>query len=384
MDTIIKEADAVSELKKLATASLSPLLAQIKELPKAVIELDSAMVDLQLITKSSASELERFYHRSNEMAKSLGISTSAVIQATSGWAKLGYSMKDAQLLAQTSSVLSNISPGMDISDATKTIANAMKTYGIEAGDTLDGIASKINIVGKALSLSNQDISEILNTSASSMNRATLGLEETIALASAAQSAIQDTMAVGNILNTLIAKIQGIDSLTGNTSTNLNRLNREISTLTNHQVSIKLDTNTYKDVYTILDEINRVWENLNDTQRSGLLSELFTPSQANAGANIITNFNQARQAMELMQNSAGNAMTEMNNIYDSLEYKVNRLKETGIGIGQNIIDSDGMKTSIDAINKFAEAIDFLTEKLGFLGTLAVAGSGFLGAKGLGLT
>ena len=44
----------------------------------------------------------------------------------------------------------------------------------------------------------------------------------------------------------------------------------------------------------------------------------------------------------------------------------------------------MKAAIDRLNKFAEAVDFLTGKLGLFGTLLTAGSGILGAKGLGLT
>ena len=224
----------------------------------------------------------------------------------------------------------------------------------------------------------------MNSSASAMKATNTGLEETIALGSAAQSTIQNAMAVADALNTLSTRIQGLDGGTDSLAGNLAHLNSDIYDLTNHQVRIMFDDSTYKDIYTILDEINRVWGDLTNSQRSGLLSKLFTPEQVNTGTAIITNFNQARQAMDLMQNSAGNAMAQMDTVYDSLEYKINRLKETSIGIGQNLIDSEGMKTSIDAINKFAEVIDFLTEKLGFLGTLAIGGSGFLGAKGLGLT
>ena len=115
MDNSKNDADSISMLKKLATSSLSSVWNQIKKMPHAILELDSAMTDLQLTTNSTATELEVFYKRSNEVAKSLGISTSAVIQATTDWTKLGYSIKEAQSLAKTSSILSSISPGMDIS-----------------------------------------------------------------------------------------------------------------------------------------------------------------------------------------------------------------------------------------------------------------------------
>lgn len=368
-----KDAADISELKKLASISLAPLWTQLKKMPRAVIELDSAMVELQLASKATAFELEHFYRQSNEIAKSLGISTSAVIQATADWTKLGYSIKDAQILAKSSSILASISPGMDIKDAAKAIRDTMKAYGIEARDTLDGIASKINIVGKSLALSNQDISTILASSAFAMKSANTGLEETIALSIAAQSTIQDVIEVGNALNTVSARMQGLDGDSISLSDNLASLNRDIYELTNHQVSIKFDDNTYKDIYTILDEISQVWGDLSATQRSGLLSELFSPEQANAGAAIITNFDQAREAMELMKHSAGNAMAEMNAIYDSLEYKLSRLSETGTGIAQNLFEQDDMRVILDVLNGVGEILDYVTNKFGLFGT-TLAGIG----------
>ena len=262
---------------------------------------------------------------------------------------------------------------MDISNATKAIANAMKVYGIEAGDTLDGIASKINIVGKSLSISNQDISEILNTSATAMKASNIGLEETIALGTAAQATIRDTVEVGNALNTVSSRIQGFGGETNNLSANLAQLNRDIYNLTNHQVSIRFDDNTYKDIYTILDEINRVWGNLTDSQRFGILSELFSPEQANAGSAIITNFDKARQAIDLMQNSAGNAMAEMNAVYDRVEYKLNQLSQVSTGIAQNLFLQDDMKNTVDILISLANVFGFITEKIGLFGT-ALGGVG----------
>ena len=149
------------------------------------------------------------------------------------------------------------------------------------------------------------------------------------------------------------------------------------------MSIKFDDNTYKDLYTILDEINQVWGTLTDSQRSGLLSELFTSDQANTGAAIITNFNQARQAMDLMQHSAGNAMAEMNTVYDSLEFKMNQLAETGTSIAQNLFKQEDMKTTLDMLNSVGQTLDFVTDKLGLFGTAGAALGAVLGTKNLGI-
>lgn len=53
-------------------------------------------------------------------------------------------------MAETSSIFASISPGVDIETATDGLVSAMKAFNIEADDALDGIASKINSIGKGL------------------------------------------------------------------------------------------------------------------------------------------------------------------------------------------------------------------------------------------
>lgn len=53
-------------------------------------------------------------------------------------------------MAKVSSIFASISPGMDIDTATSGLVSAMKAFDITANDALDGIASKINAIGKVL------------------------------------------------------------------------------------------------------------------------------------------------------------------------------------------------------------------------------------------
>lgn len=357
-------------------------IQEIKQAVTTVKELDIALVDLKKTTKATNSELENFYHNSNSVAKSLGVSTREVIQATADWSRLGYTIKEAQTLAETSAILSSISPGMSIDTSTETLVSTLKAYGIEAEDALDGVASKINIIGNNLALSNNDIAEILKRSASAMNSANTGLEKTIALGSAAQAIVQDSAVVGTALKSVSTRIRGLDEETEQLSENLVNIKGDVYDLTNQKVSIMIDNDTYKDIYTILDEISQVWDELTDKQHADLLSTLFGTRQTNVGAAILSNFDDARKAMNLFQESSGNAMAEMDIIYDSLDYKMNRLKETGTGIAQNLFDRDEMKSIVDALTTVAEAIDFVTDKVGLFGTMGLGAGLFAGFKNIG--
>lgn len=80
----------------------------------------------------------------------------------------------------------------------------------------------------------------------------------------------------------------------------------------------------------------------------------------------------------MGNSAGSAMDEMGIIEESLEYKLNALKETWVGVWQNLLDRGDLGNVIDMLTELSEAVDMITEKFGLFGTVAgVAGIGLIG-------
>lgn len=74
----------------------------------------------------------------------------------------------------------------------------------------------------------------------------------------------------------------------------------------------------------------------------------------------------------MSNSAGDADREMSIIMDSLEYKLNALKETGVGIWQNMFPREDIGNAVDALTDVLGVIEKITGALGPLGTLLAAG------------
>lgn len=176
-------------------------LGTLKQGISNIIALDDALVDLQKTTDGTNAQLEKFYYTSNETAKKLGVTTKDVIQSTADWSRLGYSLKDAEIMAETSAIFKSISPGMTIDSATDGLVSAMKAFDIEANDALDGIASKINAIGNTQAVNNDDIVNVLTRSSSAMKEANNTLEETIALGTAATEITRDAESVGTSLKT---------------------------------------------------------------------------------------------------------------------------------------------------------------------------------------
>ena len=344
---------------------------------ETVVGLDSALVDLQKTTTATASELNNFYFEANEMAKELGTTTQDAIQTTSDWSRMGLSLQDSITMGSNSSILYSISPEMsNIEQATDSLISTTKAYGIEAQDTLDGIVSKVNSVGNAYGVTNNDVMEGLQQSASAMVAANNTLDENIALIVAGQEITQDANRVGNALKTISMRIRGYDEETEEYVGDVEKLTGQIADLTqtasNNFAGVSIFTDdtktTYKSTYKVLEEIATIWDELTDKNQAELLEVLFGKNRANVGAAILQNFESAQNAMNTMADSAGSAEQEMENIYSSLEYKINALKETGTGIWQNLFAREDISVVIELLTKLAEVIDFVTEKLGLFGTI----------------
>lgn len=357
---------------------------------KTVIDLDTALIDLKKTSDATTTQLQKFYYNANETAKSLGISTKEVIDATSAWSRLGYTIKDAQTMSENSAIMKSVSPGMNIDKATDGLVSAMKAFKIDADDTLDGIISKINIVGNTQAVDNGDIVDILTRSSSAMAEANNTLEQTIALGTAATEITRDADSVGTALKTISMRIRGYDEETESYIGNVENLAGEIAIFTKTASSpggISLfsdkDKTTYKSTYDLLKEISQIYDQLTDKQQAGLLETLAGKRQGQVVAAMLNNFSAAEKSLNSMANSEGNAMQEMETIYQSIEYHLNKLKETGTGIAQNLFQSDDMKTFIDLLTKLAEALDFVTNKAGLLGTIGLGAGLFAGIQNVGI-
>lgn len=362
-----------------ATTLLFRAFRLLKNAVSTVVDLDTAMVDLRKVTTGSTADYQNFYHSANETAKALNATTEAVISQTAEWARLGYSMQDAAKLAENSMIFAAVSPGMDQTAATDGLVSIIKAYGIEVEETMDGIISKVNDIGNKFAVSNADIVEALTRSSSAMAAANNTFEETVALATAAIEITRDANTVGNALKTLSMRIRGYDEETEEYSEDVAVLTGKIADFTktaSNPTGVTLFTDatnqTYRSTYEILSDIADIWDEISDVDQARLLENLFGKRQAQVGSAILSNFEQARKSIVTMENSAGSAGREMEKIMDSIDYKINALKETWTGVAQNLFQQEDLKVVIEALTTLSNLVDLLTSKLGLFGTVTLAG------------
>lgn len=358
--------------------SIYQVFNTLKQGVQTVVELDDALVDLQKTSTATSKQLNTFYKNANNFAKQYGTSTKQIIQSAADWSRLGYDIADSETMSKLSAQFAAISPGVDVEEATSGLVSAMKAFNIEADDALDGIMSKINIVGNNFAVSNGDIIDGLQRTSAAMSAMGQDLDSTVALFTAANEILQDSSTTGTAIRSMALRIRGFDEETEQLSEDLVGVTGKIADLTKtaskpEGISIFTDASQqhYKDFVDYFRELSGIWDELSEKNRQGLLNELFGKRGAQVGAAIIQNFDAVEESLRKMADSAGNADAEMDIITNSLTYKLNALKETGTGIFQNLFQREDMGVLIDGVTSVLEVLDAITEKIGLFGT-AMAG------------
>lgn len=350
-----------------------------------VKDLDNALIDLKKTTDATEEQYRSFYYTANQTAKELGASTKDIIQQTADWARLGYSLDEASTLSRNSAIFSAVSEDLDLTEATDGLVSMLKAFKeLDVNDSLDGIISKINEVGNNFAVSNADIVDSLTRSSSAMAAANNTFEQTVALATAATEITRDSSQVGNALKTISMRLRGYDEETETYSDDLKEITGDIANLTkvasNNNQGISLfeadDPNTYRSTYDILKDIADIWNEISDKNQAQLLEKLFGKQRAQVGAALISNFKQAEKAMDTMAGSAGSASKELERAQDSIVFKLNALKETWVGVAQNLYDTRTIKNVIDILTDMSGVIQTITKSLGALGTVS---AGVLGVQ-----
>ena len=199
-----------------ATAIVMRIITSIRQAISTVRDLDTALVDLKKTAKMSASELKDFYLTANDTAKQMGVTTKEIIEQAAAWSRLGFNTADAATkMAKYSSMFATISPGMNLDSATDGLVSVMKAFKIgleDTDDVVDGIMSKINIIGNTQAVNNSDIVDFLTRSSSAMAEANNTLEDTIALGTAMVEITRDAAGAGQVLKTVSMRIRGRQTL----------------------------------------------------------------------------------------------------------------------------------------------------------------------------
>lgn len=358
-------------IKRLATMYLgfNDLIRYGRQGLEYVKEIDLAMTELKKVTDETDASYKEFLKDAGKTASIIGSTVSDFTEATSTFARLGYSMEESSSMAETAIIYKNVADGLDsVEESSESIISTMMAFGIEANDTMS-IIDRFNAVGNNFAITSAGIGEALQRSASALYSAGNTLDESVALVTAANSVIQNPEQVGTALKTLALRLRGakteleeagedVDGMAESTS----QLQAKLKALTHGKVDIMLDADTFKNTTQILREMSAAWEDMTDIERASALELMGGKRQANILSSVIQNFETVEDVITTSMESSGSAMAENAKWLDSIEGKTYQFTNALQTMWSNILDSEMIKGFLDFGTNAIEFLDTGTGKV----------------------
>lgn len=370
------------------SSGIMALVYQLQKIPKEVIEVDSAMIELNKVSDASASDIKNYFNEAAESAKKYGSSVSDMINATADWSRLGYNLPDSKKLAEVAMLYKNVGDGIDINTANESLVSTLQGFQLEAEDALS-IIDRFNEVANNFPIDTAGIGEALQRSAASFYAANTDLSKSIALITGTNSVVQDPSRVGNMWKTVSMRIRGAvqeleeagedtDGVVESTA----QLRDLVKGLTGFDIMADEAGTQFKDIYDIVVGIGHEWQNLTDIEQAGLLETLAGKMQGNALSAALNNISMIEEAYETAENSAGSALEEQEAYEQGIQYSLERLEASFQTFANHTLNSDFLKGIVDFGNGVINVIDSVTSKLDSLGTIGLGVGLFSSIKNVG--
>ena len=175
--------------------SLQDFIRYGREIISTVTQIDSALIELQKVSDASDARISQSFEVSAQTAQDYGATISDIIRATSDWARLGYSVDEAEELARVTQLYRNVGDNISQQEASESLTATLKGFQLEATDA-ESIVDKFNEVANNFAIDTYGIGQALERSAASFYTSGTDLSKSIALVTTANTVLQNPETVG--------------------------------------------------------------------------------------------------------------------------------------------------------------------------------------------
>lgn len=330
----------------------------IKDVYDNVVELDTAMTNLQIASGKTRKEIEALTSSYSKLAQQLGATTIEVAEAADTWLRQGYAADEANTLIRNSTMLAKLGQ-MEAAEASTALTSAMKGYGVAVEDSI-GIVDKFTKVDMEAAASAGDIATAMAETATSAKLAGVSMDTLIGYIATVKEVTQDgAESVGTFYKTLFARMNNVAAgnfIDEETGESLN----DVETVLNELGIALRDTNgEFRASSEVLAEVGSRWATFNTVQQHAIATAMAGTRQQEKFIVLMENYGTAINYANTATASSGTAMEKYSAYTDSLEGRLNSLTASFEEFSTTILDSDLVAFFIDIMNGAVNALNAVT-------------------------
>lgn len=290
--------------------------------------------------------------------------------------------KEIQETAKPTAILSNLS-GVDASTAADQVQGILQQFHmLEDGSTTAADASMhvVDVLDKISGNIGMDyakgikvISDAVQASGQVAYDAGMSYEQLAAVsAKVAERTREDGSSIGNAMKTIITRISKVGSMPEYAADVSNEdLSQASESLHKVGVEVYNTDGSFRDLDTILSELNAKWDGLTDAQKANISYNVAATRQTSKFKNILEAWTDSMNLANEATTTSGNAEANQEKYMESFSGKIQAIKTQMDEFWLNFYNSDQVSGALDFVQGLTKGFTGLEEAIGPIPTLITA-------------
>ena len=350
---------------------LSQMIRKVGDIARdafaTVKELDAAMTQTAVVTNFSVGDMWDMLPTYTAQANQLGSTIKDVYEAATLYYQQGLNTNQAMGLANETLKMARIA-GLDAADATNMMTAALRGFNMEINQMS---AQKVNdIYSELAAITASDTAEIgsaMERTASIANSANMEFATTSAfLAQMIETTREAPENLGTAMKTIIARFQEmkqdptklVDS--EGVAMDANKVDKALKTI---GVQLMNTKGEFRDLDDVFLDIASKWDSLSQGQQRYIATIAAGSRQQSRFIAMMSDYERTMELVDAANNSAGASQRQFEKTLDSMEAKLNKLKNAWEQFTMGLMNNQILKFGVDALTKGFTIINKFIDILG---------------------
>lgn len=343
----------------------------------SIKDLDKAMTETAVVTNFSVGDMWQQLPQYTAAANELGTTTLGAYQTMTLFYQQGLDTNQTFAIGTETMKMARIA-GLDYADATNLMTAALRGFNMELNETsatrVNDVYSKLAAITAA---NTQEIATAMTKTASIANGANMEFETTAAfLSQIIETTRESAETAGTAMKTIIARFSEVKKLytegqlTGTDEDgeviNINKIDAALKTV---GISLKEFIAGNKGLDEIFLELASKWDTLDMATQRYIATMAAGSRQQSRFIAMMSDYDRTLQLVDAANTSAGASQQQFEKTLESLESKINALKNAWQEFTMGLANDDLVKSAVDTLTAILNVINKITEVFGSSGGAA---------------
>ena len=356
-----------------------------------VKELDKAMTEMAVVTELNVGDYWKQLPEYTDRANELGVSIKSAYESATLFYQQGLKTNEVVAMSNETLKMARIA-GLSAEDATNKMTAALRGFNMELNETSAQRVADVYSELAAITASDvKEISSAMTKTASIASSAGMEFETTAAfLSQIIETTRESAETAGTALKTVIARFQELKkdpSEIGEVEGEIVDANKIETALRSVGVALRDSSGQFRELDEVFLELSSKWDGL-DTNTQRYIATIAAGSrQQSRFIAMMSDYGRTQELVSAANTSAGASNKQFEKTMDSLESKLNQLKNSWDTFTMSLMNNELIKAGIDILTSLMNTINDVIaafDKIGLGGAASigmVVGALAIGSKAI---